>query len=321
MNVNLNFDTGTVRERDRFAYWREAVCDSYVQLGCEKPKEQEPGFSGRISLSRLSNLSLSFVSGKSHDVHRRRRDISRSADSFFLLSLQLKQSSNISQGNRSAVLMPGDCAIYSSTERYMLRLTDEFEQLVVQMPKQQLLARVPNADLLTACRIPGTTEIGKVVGASILGFARSTYDCEFVQSRVEETLIDLVATGLSSIKEFNFELSLPEQHIYLRARTYIYSHLSDPDLDRTAVAKAVGISVRRLGEIFLHNGYSVSAYIRSARLDRIAKELTDPKYNALSISEIAMKWGYNNFQHFSKSFSAAYGVPPREYRRQSRDQS
>lgn len=312
MTTQVKFDTESVHERDRFAYWKEAVCDTYVQLGCETVEEQD--FCGTISLNRLSNLSLSFVSGSAHDVSRRRTDISKSTNEYFLLSLQVRNRSSISQAGRTAELLPGDCALYSSTDRYNLHLTDNFEQLVVQMPKRQLLARVPQADLLTACRIPGTTQIGAVIGNSILGFARSDYNCDLIRSYVQDTLIDLVATGLSSIKDFNYELSLPEQHIFLRARTYIYSNLSNPDLDRTSVAKAVGISVRRLGEIFMHNGYSIGTYIRTARFERIATELLDPRLKNQTISEIAMKWGLNNFQYFSKTFRALYGISPREFR-------
>ncbi|MCP4316929.1 MAG: AraC family transcriptional regulator [Hyphomicrobiales bacterium] len=35
---------------------------------------------------------------------------------------------------------------------------------------------------------------------------------------------------------------------------------------------------------------------------------------ASSISEIAMKWGFNNFQHFSKLFRAHFGESPSQYR-------
>nr|WP_246157330.1 helix-turn-helix domain-containing protein [Sneathiella litorea] len=308
----MNFDTRSVTNRDRFAYWREAVCATYVQLGCEAVERRN--FKGSITLERLPQISISFVSGTSHDVIRRKQDISRATDEFFLLSLQLKKKAYLSQRERIAELGPGDFALYSSTDHYKLTLTDSFEQLVLQMPKKQLLARMPNADLLTGRRISGNSVIGKLVGQSVLGFARAENNNRIIQSFIQDTLIDLVATGLSSIDEGNCELSLPEQHMSLRARTFIQSNLMDPALDRNAVAQATGISVRRLNEIFMKEGYSISGFIRSARLDRAASDLKDPRFQRQSISELAMKWGFNNFQHFSRIFRETYGKPPSEFR-------
>jgi AraC-like DNA-binding protein len=310
--VQLNFDTRSVTYRERFAYWREAVCATYVQLGCEAVERRD--FHGSITLERLPQLAVSFVSGTSHDVIRRKQDISRATEEFFLLSLQLRKKAYLSQRNRHAELSPGDFALYSSTDLYKLTLTDNFEQLVLQMPKKQLLARIPNADLLTGRRVSGNSEIGKLVGQSILGFARAGNNNRIIQSFIQDTLFDLVATGLSSIDEGGCELSLPEQHMSLRARTYIQSNLMDPELDRNAVARATGISVRRLNEIFMKEGYSISGFIRKTRLERVASNLKDPRFQRQSISELAMKWGFNNFQHFSKIFREAYGMPPSEFR-------
>lgn len=86
--------TRSVRQDDRFAFWREAICDSYVLLDCdsELPKE----FNGEILLNRLPNLAASFVSGSQQVVKRRKRDIGRSDDESFLLSMQLEQGGMIS---------------------------------------------------------------------------------------------------------------------------------------------------------------------------------------------------------------------------------
>ena len=43
------FDTAAVPARERAAYWREAICESYVNLACECADE---GFGGRIDLRR-----------------------------------------------------------------------------------------------------------------------------------------------------------------------------------------------------------------------------------------------------------------------------
>ncbi len=307
------FSTTLVSGPDRFSYWREAVCDAYVQLGCEAIEKQT--FQGEIRLERLPNISISFVSGTAHEVHRRVRDIARSSDEYFLLSLQMQNTSLVAQGDRVAELQPGDCALYGSTDPYVLTLSDRFRQLVVQVPKRQLLSRLPNADLLTGRRIPGTSEIGQLVGDSILNFSRTLgQGSGIVQSFGQDVIVDLVATGLATLEGANYELSLPEQHIVLRARSFIQANLGDPDLDRNAVAGAAGLSVRRLNEIFAKQGQSISGNIRETRLERAAQDLSDPNFRRQSISEIAGKWGFGNFQHFSKIFREHYGISPSVHR-------
>lgn len=307
------YDTNDVTKRNRFSYWREAVCDAYVQLGCEGGDREH--FRGGIGIERYANLSISNVYGTAHEVHRRKRDISRATDEYFLLSVQLEETSFVAQHGNLARLEPGDLALYGSTDPYQLTLTDNFSQMVVQLPKQRLLTRLPNADLLTGRRISGTSEIGRLVGQNIVNFSKLMLDGDgLVQSMVQDVLIDLIATGLASLDGSSLEMSLPEQHIMLRARTYIQSNLADPRMDRSAVAGATGLSVRRLNELFAKEGTSLAGFIRKARLDRTAREFTDPRFAAQSISEIAMKWGFNNFQHFSKLFRTHFGVSPSQYR-------
>lgn len=74
------------------------------------------------------------------------------------------------------------------------------------------------------------------------------------------------------------------------------------------------MSVRRLNGIFAEAGSSIAEEIRKKRLDTVASELRDARFAAMSISEVAMKCGFNNLQHFSTAFKGAFGVSPRTYR-------
>ncbi|WP_282605074.1 helix-turn-helix domain-containing protein [Pelagibius sp. Alg239-R121] len=309
----MRFSTSDVREGERFSYWRDAVCDAYVQLGCEYDRRE--GFRGEIKLERLSKLSISRVSGDSHRVYRRRRDIARSCDAFFLLSLQTKSEASVSQFERAADLKPGDFALYSSLEPYALKLTDRFEQLVVQVPRSELLMRLPSADLLTGRPVSGKSAIGQLVGKGIAQIAAAINQPDrSVQGHMQDAIIDLIAAGLASVDNVKYEMSLPEQQLIARAKAFVHKNLSNPDLDRRMVAAAMGMSIRRLSEIFSKEDASIAAYIRRSRLEKIAQDLGDPRLLSLSISDIAMRWGINNFQHFSRIFKDRFSLSPREYR-------
>lgn len=313
MFESVTYSTETVGSRDKFAYWSEAVCNSFVQLGCDTP--DRTGFSGRLETIRHSSLSVAHVSGSRHMVERRKRDIRATSDAYILLSLQRHSTSRISQFGNTSLLQPGDMAIYDSTHPYVLELSNGFTKTVVQLPKQRLLARLPNAEMLGGLRIDGQSGIGKLVGQSILAFAEHMREGNHVLDLLlQETMIDLIATGLASVVGSNADLSSPERHVLMRARSYIAANLGDPDLDRTRVAAELGMSLRRLNDIFAKNHSSIADEIRNARLKAVARDLRDKRFAALTISEIALKNGFGNLQHFSTLFRSVHDQSPKAYR-------
>jgi AraC-like DNA-binding protein len=313
MYRQTSYDTAEIAPRDRFAYWRDAVCESYVLLGCSTLRSS--GFSGSLRITRHSNLAISHVGGSAHWVERRRRDISSASEEFFLLSLQTRNTSRITQFGHSSLLNPGDMALYDSSHPYTLELSDGFAKNVVQLPKSRLLARLPNAQMMAGVRIDGSSEIGKLVRENILAFSGLASDPNrTLQALAQDTLIDLIATGLAAGLGDTAELSSPEQHMLLRARSFIRNNLGDAELDRNRVAGEMRISVRRLNAIFAKDDSSIADEIRKQRLAAVMADLRDPRCAALSISEIALKNGFENFSHFSTLFRTSAGCSPREYR-------
>ncbi|WP_136661423.1 helix-turn-helix domain-containing protein [Nitratireductor sp. XY-223] len=292
------------------------MCESYVRLQCDPDRPK--GFHGEITLNALRDISVSNVSGSAQKVRRRKTDISRSSDAFFLLSLQIEGGCTVEQRAGLADLAVGDFALYSSIEPYCLHLPDHFRQLVLQIPRDALLERLPNADQLTATRVAGSEKTAAAVQSSLLGMAACIKQADpVVRACLEQVLIDLVATGLATRSGDGAHLKAHEQTLLIRARNYIAENLSDPDLNRYRVADAAGVSVRRLNEVFQKQDQSISLAIRAARLNRIAADLRDPRFNHDSVSTIALRRGIRNLNHFSQSFRKNFDVTPREYRRQN----
>ena len=81
-----------------------------------------------------------------------------------------------------------------------------------------------------------------------------------------------------------------------------------------SVGRAVGISRRRVYELFAREGVGVAEYIRSARLDRVRQTLADPGSQSRSIGAIAAAAGFPNQAHFSRLFRQTYAETARDYR-------
>lgn len=313
IEAGIHLSTASVHQRDRFAYWREAVCDTYVQLECMSDNSTD--FTGEIQLNRMSRVSTSIVSGSQQLVRRRRRDIAKATDEWFLLSIQLERHGLIQQCGRIAELGLGDFALYSSIAPYDLSLPDGFRQLVVQIPRHDLLQRLPNADLLTGMTVSGKSEIGGLVRDSVFRLVQAQSAVNpATRHCLEDSIIDLCATGLTTLHGAEAVRTATEHRLIHQADTIIAQRIGDPYLDRAEIAAALSVSVRRLSEVFQAEGTSVASKIRQLRLAGIASDLRNPQFAGWTISAIAMRWGLNNLQHFSRIFRERFGVSPREYR-------
>lgn len=95
-------------------------------------------------------------------------------------------------------------------------------------------------------------------------------------------------------------------------KDFIKDHLQN-EIHREEIAKHVYLSPSYLSRIFkLETGMPLSKYIVEKRIE-IAKEML--AFGSETISEVAMKVGYNNFSYFAKSFKKQEGISPQEYRK------
>jgi AraC-like DNA-binding protein len=99
-----------------------------------------------------------------------------------------------------------------------------------------------------------------------------------------------------------------------RIKRFVELHLSNPSLGSQFVAEGTGLSPRYINRLFEREGTSLMRYVLEARLARCRLELEDPRFGALGITEVAMRWGFNNLSHFSRTFHERYGMSPSAWR-------
>jgi AraC-like DNA-binding protein len=305
--------TSHVPVAERAAYWIDMICDVFVQLDCSNTSDR---FHGEITDQRLGTLRLSRVDSNRQLVQRSARQLARSDEDCFLLSLQLKGHGRVVQDGRAALLAPGDFALYDSTRRYTLAFDDEFSQLVLKTPRTLFKDRLARAEDCTALAVSGSSGMGRVAADLLRTVAREAPTLHPHEiERMADALIDVfaVAFGQSPVVHPVSRRSHGAAQL-LRVKLYIDDHLRDPDLTPERVARAHGISTRYLSKLFETAGTSVGRFIWEQRLTRIECDLRSAACATQSISEIAFGWGFNDMSHFSRSFRARYGDCPRSYR-------
>lgn len=306
--------TSSVPRSHRLPYWRDLVCDTFVDLACDVT--QTTDFHGEIEHWRGRELAYTKVRSNAHNVKRDKRRISRSTDDHFLLSLQVRGCGSLLQDGRSAILKPGDFALYDVTRPYNLMFDDEFEQLVMQIPREEITARLFDADDLTAVGVCGSQGAGRLASTLIAQTASqlAILDEESL-SQAQNCVLDLTANAIASSRGQRSELKSESQELTIRRiLRYIDDALSDPSLTCEKVARANGISERYLRKLFQSKGHSVSEWIWMRRLEGAKGDLQNPRFSHRSITSIAYDWGFKDAAHFSRAFKNRFEQTPREIR-------
>lgn len=313
--LTRTLSTDTLRAEDRFAYWREIICDVFVQLDAEPV--DGPGFEGRVTTTQLGAVEISTVAAGGQHVVRSPRQIAKTGSEEFLVSLQVKGIGEATQDGRRAPLRCGDFVLYDSTRPYELHFDAPFTQIVTQIPRARLDERCPGVDRLTGVRQSGDSALGRVVrgylGSLVQGASRLE---EESAHRLGETTIDVLAAAFAGAlgKQEQLPVTAIRTLHLRRVKSYVESHLDDPALTPSAIAAATHISVRYLHDLFGAEEMTLTRWIWSQRLERCRQDLVDPRRLHRSVTDVAFSRGFRDAAHFSRCFKARYGVAPREYR-------
>lgn len=97
-----------------------------------------------------------------------------------------------------------------------------------------------------------------------------------------------------------------------RATDFIDDHLGEP-LSVADIAAAARLSVRGLQSAFQRTlGVTPASYVRAARLVAVNRDLTSADAEAITVAEIARRWGFAHLPRFAQHYRAEFGELPHE---------
>jgi AraC family ethanolamine operon transcriptional activator len=98
------------------------------------------------------------------------------------------------------------------------------------------------------------------------------------------------------------------------ARRYIQESLARGDLPTVAdMCAQTGVSLRTLQYSFRDQlGMTPVAYLRVVRLNQARLELAFPTRADVTVTDVAMRWGFLHLGYFSKAFRGLFGYSPLE---------
>jgi AraC family transcriptional regulator, positive regulator of tynA and feaB len=217
----------------------------------------------------------------------------------------------VREGGRRLALKAGDVVLWDGLQPTDVEILESFYKRTLLFLRDRALAVCPRLAEFGA--LPSLDGSGP---ARLLVRYMNALALEL--PRLEAAAGVAAANAALELLRAAVEPSLPTSRSAERAamraeiRRYVRTHLQDPGLGPTSIARAYSMSVRTLHALFEDDDPSAAALVRTERLARCLEDLQRP--NGGSITDIAFRWGFCDAAHFSRVFKRAFGATPSEVR-------
>ncbi|KNY21762.1 helix-turn-helix domain-containing protein [Methylobacterium sp. ARG-1] len=314
--MQIIFSTEGINPPDRFKLWRETLSERLIPLEGE-PLDSRP-FDGCMEGAVVGSLLMNRISHGAIRVETTPSAArSQNRASMAAVVFNLAGTATYCQDEREAVQRPGDLVVLD--HRPSVWTTSAGSQaMFVEVPREHLENALGSIRFYTALSI-GAEQSSTVLVSSFfreLVQVRRQLDAVAAE-RMSSIGVDLIVACIAERMTKAVPQPLHGTVVVQRAKAYIETHLGDPTLDPPHLAAAVGVSLRRLQELFHERGQHISDWIWRRRLETAAKRLTDLSCAHLSIGVLAYGCGFASQAHFARRFKEHHGMTPREFRRAS----
>lgn len=247
-------------------------------------------------------------------------DIKRGDQPYFCLLYLEAGQSHLAQGANECDLTPGSIALWDSTRPAFFDAKSTLHQFSLLIPHRTAKLALPGIEDLCGMQVRGDRGMGALL-MSHLKQLHSTIDSIDARDRpaVLRATVEMAAATFRPTTEALSGTAF-RRSLLARVQEYVIANLSDPGLGPQTIASAFRFSPRYLHRLFAEFEMTVCEWIRQRRLARARVDMETRGLDALSITQIAMKNGFSDSSHFSRSFRAEFGSSPRDWREASKAQ-
>ena len=317
------YNSQSVPVHERFEHWRNVLCNCNVLLDANRSVDNHTPFSavlggavfGQILLHRWqyrSSCSQDFIT-----VDRRENHIANDAYDAYLLAYNTGVEGAVIQNNKEVVVPHNYFCLYT-TQPYRTLTRSNASGFFISIPRHYLQHLLAKPDVLGVRLVPADYGAARL----LLAF------CKELPKLINELppgCSEIIALQFSSLVALAFEPNdngiqhaeptLAEMR-YRSIVNYIDDNLEDPALTANMVAIALKISPGYLSRLLAEHDTSFQDYVRLNRVRKSARDMENPEFARLSITDIAYKNGFSSMSHFSRCFRERFHLSPREYRLQ-----
>ncbi|QFR32223.1 acetamidase/formamidase family protein [Ancylobacter sp. TS-1] len=292
------------------AAWRETLAS--LALAGRLPKDAAFHF-GEVSIKRSPTLAtFALLRSSAQDLTA----LPKGEPQILIGFVNYGRGHLTDSGRRAAEFADGDLWVCDPAAPFSIQFRNDFELLLLRLPRERLVGRFGRAPTVP------TLVLGESVSASAARPMMRALAASFAMMEdgdvmaAEPAVTGLVLSALlaEARPEEDSATQVQSAH-FARVCAQIEARLREPDLSVADIAQAEGLSARYIQRLFEGQDRSFSDYVRHRRLEQCRLELVNPQHADRSIAEIGFRWGFSDQAHFSRVFSAAYAISPRDYRK------
>lgn len=314
------FHTVDLPVADRFDAWQQVLGQTHAPV--HLTSEFADDFRATMRQFNLGEATLWPAAYPHLTWHRPAGLVRRSDPESCHLTLVLRGGGVAHWDRSETALGPYDFHTNHTSVPYVIHCRPgQHEMIGVELPKSSLGLPWSRVQQVIGQGLSAREGIGTLLAQFLTQVARDTGSYASTEvPRLGQVLTDLV-TGLFA-RALDTEKHLPPEArtrtLVLELKAFIRRNLWDADLTPSAVAATHHISRSHLHRLFRAEGVTVASYIRTQRLEAVRRALASPSEVAVPIHSIAARCGFKDHATFTRSFRAAYGITPRDYRQAAR---
>lgn len=278
--------------------------------------DAETGFAARWARYGLGPIDLNVLAATRQVVSHRTGTASRGGPATFELLFARSGAITVEHLGRQSVVAPGSFILLDNDHSWDLAFPGGGDCPTVHMPKDWLLGFAPSAH--DFCGVP--------LGVAS-GWARPL--ASYIAAIADEGPAsagmrrDSLAEQLGAMAHILLCNATPRpcaqsRDLKQRIIDCIADAYSDPELDPSAIARELSISIRHLHRVLARNGLSFSGVLRDMRISAAASLLMNERTRDIPVGEIAWRAGYADQSYFARVFRAEQGCSPVQFREMAR---
>jgi len=243
-------------------------------------------------------------------------------DTFFLLQMPLRGSETIVSEGSHVDSNPRLASLVSPSANFHMRHGQNTEKLFLRIDRAALetafvrhTGRGLKGPLKFDPAIQLDTPCGQALRRLIAWLVKEAsegplFDAPLVAAQLESTLMATLIDTLAHNQQLPLNPGSIAPHFVRLAEDYIAQHAHEP-LSAGLIAQEAGVSVRALFSGFRkYRDTTPMAFLRTLRLEKVREELLAAQPGQVSITELALKWGFAHLGQFAGAYRRRYGETP-----------
>ncbi|WP_233858325.1 AraC family transcriptional regulator [Paraburkholderia sp. HD33-4] len=245
-------------------------------------------------------------------------------DNFFLLQIPLSGGAEVECGDHRFDSTPNVASLVSPTLPLRMRWMD-CPQVVLRIEREaiehhcarhfgteerRVVEFEPAFDLTSPssrCLLPLLPLLGSALSDPAHPLRHPLAYEQFVSTVLNALVYGQANTARDGVRSSRAPLA---PFYVKRVEEYILTHLHEP-LTIERLAEYSGVSASALFSGFRNcHGVSPMAWVRQLRLERVRDELRGATVEPVSVTDVALKWGFAHLGRFAMEYKRAFGESP-----------